>query len=228
MYSERVLPPPDLSANSEYAALQCGFLERAGTYAASSDHAARMRAGAPVFTTVVDGEKFVQYAKLGPLSFRMGAIQVDDCTIMTARLQKGGAQFIWLADAADSDFWSAMNNMSRSRELGFVFQSTDKMWFLPWQAPTSAGALERYRRHVGQKGEAFVHVASSLIADGSIEKSAESAFAGVEVGYRCINILLTRRVKAAVKSVTGAVIVPATSAVAAGAASFAPASSSAQ
>lgn len=79
------------NAPVEHAVLPLGALDRASSYAPFSEDAARMRSATPVFATSIEAE---QVDKLkGSALFRMGAMEVNDCVVMTARVQKGAAQF---------------------------------------------------------------------------------------------------------------------------------------
>lgn len=224
-----VLPPSSGGEiRSEYMPLPWAMLRRAADFAGSVPGARQMRTRAPVLSAAVDRKKLESHASSTLESFRLGAIEGPSCTMMTFRFQKGAAQFVWLADAADPDLWKAMDNMTRSRQLAFVFRDEGDLWFLPWNAPASLGQFEVYRREIGRNSANFLTAAGSAIADGSLTTHLSSVFPGVEVGYRCLNILMTPHLKSVLDSIPGAAMVSPDSAAATGIASIAPSSSTVQ
>lgn len=192
------------SSSIEHAALPLGALDRASSYAPFSGDAAKMRAATPVFVTSIEAG---QVDKLKGLAlFRMGAVEINDCVVMTARVQKGSAQFVWLADATDPDFWAALDNLRRSGQVGFAFVSGDDTYFMPYKIEQPGTAIDRYRRQVGRKGVNFIEAAGSMFKDGTAEQMASSIIPGLPVEYSKVNILSTRRVRAAAEALGGMVV----------------------
>ena len=188
----------------EHAALPLGALDRASSYASFSDDAAKMRSATPVFVASIEAG---QVDKLKGLAlFRMGAIEINDCVVMTARLQKGSAQFIWLADATDPDFWAALDNLRRSGRVGFAFVNGGDTYFMPYKIEQPGTAIDRYRRQLGRKGVNFIAVASSMFKDRTVEQMTSSMIPGLPVECFRVNILSTRRVRAAAEALGGMVV----------------------
>ncbi|MGQ7935452.1 hypothetical protein [Paraburkholderia sp. D1E] len=185
----------------EHVALPFGALDRASTYAPFSEDAAKLRSATPVFVTSIETE-VVDRLK-GLALFRMGGIEVDGCAVVTARIQKGSAQFVWLADATDPDFWSALDTMRKTGRAGFVFINGEDTWFMQYKIEQPGTAIDRYRRQLGRKDVKFLEAAGSLITDGSMKQMASSIIPGLTVEHLQINILATRRVRAAAEALGG-------------------------
>jgi hypothetical protein len=218
-----VLPPSfGEEIGSDHMPLPCAMLRRAADFAGSVRDAREMRTRSPVLTAAVDRQKFETHASSALESFRLGVIEASQCTMMTFRFQKGEAQFVWLADAADPDLWRAMDNMTRSRQLAFVFQEQANLWFLPWNVPSSLGQFGIYRREIGRNSVNFLAAAGGAIANASLATHLSSAFPGVDVKYRCVNILMTPHLKRVLDSIPGTATVSPDSAAAVGFASIAP------
>ena len=218
-----VLPPSfEEGIRSEYMPLPCAMLRRAADFAGSVRDAREMRTRSPVLTVAVDRQKFETHASSALESFRLGVIEASQCTMMTFRFQKGEAQFVWLADAADPDLWKAMDNMTRSRQLAFVFQEQANLWFLPWNVPSSLGQFGIYRREIGRNSVNFLAAAGGAMADANLATHLSTAFSGVAVKYRCVNVLMTPHLKRVLDSIPGTATVPSDSAAAVGFASIAP------
>jgi hypothetical protein len=80
------------SSNSAGKAfLPAGELKAARDFMPHLDDARNLRSAAPVFVTAVDAFQFATH-RSGAGSFRMGAMEFDDCVIVTARLQVGGCR----------------------------------------------------------------------------------------------------------------------------------------
>jgi hypothetical protein len=136
--------------------------------------------------------------------------------MMTFRFQRGAAQFVWLADTADPDLWKALDNMTRCRQLAFVFREEGNLWFFSWNIPSTLGQFGIYRRDIGGDNVNFLTAAGGAIADGSIATHFSSVFPSVEVKYRCINILMTAHLKRVLDSIPGSATVSPGSAAASG------------
>ena len=224
-----VLPPSfGAEIRSEYMPLPWAMIRRAGDFAGSIRDAREMRTRAPVMTAAVDRQKFEAHTSSALESFRVGAIEGPSCTMMTFRFQRGEAQFVWLGDAADPDLWKAMDNMTRSRQLAFVFRIPGNLWFFPWSVSSSLGQFEIFRREIGRNSVNFLAAAGGAIADGSIANHFSSVFPDVEVKYRCMNILMTPHLKRVLDSIPGSVTMSPDSTAATGLASIAPSPSSVQ
>ena len=224
-----VLPPSfGGEVRSEYMPLPWAMLRHAADFAGSVRDARAMRSRAPVLTAAVDRQKLETHASSELEGFRLGAIVGPLCTMMTFRFQKGEAQFIWVADAADPDLWKAMDNIKRTSQLAFVFREQGNLWFFPWNAPSGLEQFEIYRGEIGRNSVNFLAAAGGAIADGSLATRLSSVFPGVEVKYRCMNILMTPHLKGVLDSISGAATVSPDSAAATGIASIAPSSSTVQ
>jgi hypothetical protein len=185
------------SSSADKAFLPAGELKAARDFMPHLDDARDLRSAAPVFVTTVDSSQFETH-RSGAGSFRMGAMEFDDCVIVTARLQMGGMQFIWLADASDDDVWRAIDSMQRTKQAAFVFVpdgDPSDMFFIPWQLPGASGALDRYRRETGRKHGNFLSKARELINSKAVEEGAESVIPGVSLQATRVSLLLTRRLK---------------------------------
>ncbi|MFM0348984.1 hypothetical protein [Paraburkholderia sp. RL17-347-BIC-D] len=190
------------SSSAGNAFLPAGELKAARDFMPHLDDARSLRSAAPVFVTTVDLSQFEAH-RSGAGSFRMGAMEFDDCVIVTARLQMGGMQFIWLADASDNDVWRAIDNMQRTKQAAFVFVpdgNPSDMSFIPWPLAGASSALDRYRRELGHKNGNFLAKARELINSKAVEEGAQSVIPGVSLKVTRVNLLLTKRLKNALAS----------------------------
>jgi hypothetical protein len=177
--------------------LPAGELRAVRDFTRHLDDARKLRSAAPVFVTTADSSQFATH-RSGRGSFRMGAMEFDDCVIVTARLQMGGVQFIWLADASDVEVWRAIDNMQRTRQAAFVFVmdgNGDDILFLPWQLQTPSSGLDRYRREMERSQGTFLTKARELINSKAVEEGAQSVIPGVSLECTRVNLLLTTKLK---------------------------------
>jgi hypothetical protein len=183
--------------NPSKSFLPAGELKAARDFMLHLDDARKLRSAAPVFVATVDSSQFATH-RSGRGSFRMGAMEFDDCVIITARLQMGGLQFIWLADASDVEVWRAIDNMQRTRQSAFVFVTDGddgEMFFVPWQLQTPSSGLDRYRRETERSQGKFLMKARELINSKAVEECAQSVIPGVSLECTRVNLLLTTRLK---------------------------------
>ncbi|WP_341318702.1 hypothetical protein WN982_27245 [Paraburkholderia sp. IMGN_8] len=138
--------------------------------------------------------------------FRLGSMEIDGCVVLTARVQKGSAQFVWLADATDPDVWSGLDNMRKTGQAGFAFINDEDTWFMQYKIEHPGTAIDRHRRQLGRKDADFLRVAGSLIAHGTIQEMVSSIIPGLTVEHSQINILGTRRVRAAAEALGGMLV----------------------
>jgi hypothetical protein len=177
--------------------LPAGELKAVRDFTPHLDDARRLRAAAPVFVTTVDPSQFATH-RSGRGSFRMGVMEFDDCAIITARLQMGAMQFIWLGDASDVEVWRAIDNMQRTRQAAFVFVTDGdegEMFFVPWPLQTPSTGLDRYRREMERSQGTFLTKARELINSKAVEEGAQSVIPGVSLECTRVNLLLTTRLK---------------------------------
>ncbi|MDR5768108.1 MULTISPECIES: hypothetical protein [unclassified Caballeronia] len=183
-----------------FTGVNIGSIERAGDYASLYLEAKRLKASAPVFGSSVDPSMLDSLQ--GASVFRVGAIEFDEITVMTLRMQKGSAQFIWLADAADPEFWTIFDNFKKTGQAGFAFRSgLSDLWFMPYRTKdVGTTAIDQYRRKVDGGDKGFVQLATVLIARQLISFAAASMIPSVPAEFKQVNILATRRVKSVVRT----------------------------
>jgi hypothetical protein len=161
------------SSSAGKAFLPAGELKAARDFMPHLDDARKLRSAAPAFVTTVDPSQFAIH-RSGAGSFRMGAMEFDDCVIVTARLQMGGMQFIWLADASDVEVWRAIDSMQRTKQAAFVFVMEGhegEMLFVPRQLQTPSSGLDRHRREMGRPQGKFLAKVCELISSRAVEEA---------------------------------------------------------
>ncbi|BBU30256.1 hypothetical protein BTHE68_39900 [Burkholderia sp. THE68] len=184
----------DNQADAGHVAFRLGSLERASDYASVFDEAVKLDASAPVFGAWVDPSLLDGLE--GKSVFRVGAIRFDEIVVMTMRMQKGRCQFIWLADAADPEFWAAMDEFRKAGQAGFAFRpSPNDLWFIPYRTDNlGPTVIDPHRAESGREDKGFVQLATVLLARDSISLIATSMIPGVPVEHKQVNVLATRRV----------------------------------
>jgi hypothetical protein len=183
-----------------YTGLHIGTLERASDYVHIYDEAKKLKASAPIFGSAVDGSHLDKLE--GESKFRIGAIQFDEIVVMTMRLQKGRGQFIWLADATDPQFWAMVDDFRKTGQAGLGFRSSPSdIWFMPYRT-TGAGrsAFDMHRKKNGGKDKGFIELVSVLVSREVISSAAASMIPGLDVEYKMVNVLGTRRAKSAIRA----------------------------
>ncbi|WCM24164.1 hypothetical protein NDK50_25365 [Paraburkholderia bryophila] len=120
-----------LERNTDYVPVYGATLDRATKFAELFEDAAAMNARAPVVITAVDPERF-KAATVGNYksSFRIATVEKMGCFVLALCAQVGHAQFIWLADPADPEFWKTIDQAKTTGELGLAFLSPDEAWLL--------------------------------------------------------------------------------------------------
>ncbi|WP_109479688.1 hypothetical protein [Paraburkholderia sp. C35] len=197
----------DSQPNSDYVPVYGALIDRAGKFSELFEDAATMRPGTPVFATAVDPDSF-KAAAIGDYDYRFRIATVENlgCHLLVFCIQVGGAQFIWLADPADPEFWKMIDQAKAEQGLGFAFLSADGAWFQKMSVPRDKAPYERLRGKKASGIMPFAYVAMMLMHDDELEKHFEGMLPGVEVSYRRICVLLTSEVTKAVESIPGAVI----------------------
>lgn len=77
---------------------------------------------------------------------------------------------------------------------------------MPYKIEQPGTAIDRYRRQRGRKGGNFIGAAGSMFKDGTVDRIASSLIQGLPVEYSRVNMLSTRRVRAAAEALGGMVI----------------------
>ncbi|AQH00432.1 hypothetical protein A9R05_15640 [Burkholderia sp. KK1] len=175
-----------------------GYLRQASDFASEFSEAAKLTPTAPVFTGGLTNKRIKKLK--GSSVFRVGAIPFDDCLVMTLRFQKGELLYVWLADASDSDFWSAIDRMRSTGEAGFSFSSEEQVWFSPYRTRDSASELEIYRQALGRAPNGFVLRAATLISSGALSFLTTSMLPGYEVKHAQACVLGTPQVESAAQA----------------------------
>lgn len=186
--------------DSDFTLLSLGGLHLSSELELSSQLKGKVSKDTPILTCPMDASVLdvLQRQKSGG-SFGYGSIPVDDIRLLTIRLQLGGVQIYWLADATDADVWRAMDKWA-------------KVGFAPHVFLTDAGRKERTaafgRSDVDPKAPIIGQYRSlqrasappemwemmtALAASGIIQLQATSDVRGIPLEVVLVNVLVTKR-----------------------------------
>lgn len=172
--------------------IQFGRLERARELAGDSGKSAGLRPDAPVFLMGVDDAMFARHVNASA-AIALGAIQAEECLIVTVEFQLGHALLTWLADPTDPEFWKSVDDVKRSRQIAFACEGDSSTSVRGFDVRSQFG-IEKFRSESGKKGKPFMQEAMSRIALGRVPERGRSLIVGCNVMYSPVSILATRGV----------------------------------
>ena len=196
-----------LERNTDYVPVYGATLDRATKFSELFEDAAAMNSRAPVFCTAVDPERF-KAATVGNYesSFRIATVEKMGCSVLALCAQVGHAQFIWLANPTDPEFWTTIDQAKITGRLGLAFLSPDESWFQTMGIPSGRAPFEKLRGQKARGQTPFSYVAMMMMHADVLKDHFPSTLPGIEVTYRRTCVLLTSAVTTAIGSIPGAVI----------------------
>ncbi|WP_087750443.1 hypothetical protein [Paraburkholderia caledonica] len=197
----------EFQQNTAYVPVYGAALDRATKFVELFEDAAALNARTPVFSTAVDPERF-RIATVGTSAsgFRIATVEKMGCSVLALCAQVGRAQFVWLADPADPEFWATIDEAKTTGELGLAFLSPDEAWFQTMGIPSDRAAFEKLRGRKANGQTPFSYVAMMMMHANGLKDHFAGVLPNVEITYRRTCLLLTSAVTAAIESTPGAVI----------------------
>jgi hypothetical protein len=191
------------SEDSIFGVCSTGAIATAKDFAPYARSAAKLRPSTPVLTANFELDLLKNYARpVGAGCFGFGSIQVDDCILLTMRLQIGALQIYWLADPSDPEVWKSIDQWKKNREAGFALMQGSAAAFFPWeiQGPQTRMTVEQFRGECGkEKAWEFMQGAVALVGSGRVHQGATTDIPGVRLEHVLVNILTTARLEEVAK-----------------------------
>jgi hypothetical protein len=186
---------------TKFGMCQTGAVATAKDLAPYARSAAKLRPATPVLTAMVDLDMLMKHmTKDCAGCFGLGRFKVDDCVLLTMRLQVGTLQIYWLADASDPEVWKTIDAWKKGGMAGFALVQERNAAFFPWEIKGPQNGVEQFRGECG-KGKAweFMQASVKLIESGIVERTATTDIPGVRLEHVLVNILMTDRLAKVVK-----------------------------
>lgn len=164
-----------------------GLVRMAKNFAGTSSFAAKMRPRSPVLVSSIDMARYMEVSRTEGC-FGFGHFRVGDRGVLSFRLQSGGAQVYWLADAADPRAWATVDDI-RKGEVGFMLMQGIDAVFLPLKVHGRKDAVDSVRAKSLSYPGGRSDVASYLADSGMVQRTATSDIPGVELRYVHVSVL---------------------------------------
>jgi hypothetical protein len=155
----------------------------------------------PVLICNVEVESFDELvSQYRATNFEWSFIEMDDCLLITFRLQAGDVQFHWVAHGTDPDVWEAMEMWKRAGRVTTLLRAAvgarrrvligaaDMPPHMPtpssdWHGPDNAPTAETWQKM------------ASVVASGLLPAQATSDIPGIQLRHVFANVLLTKRLE---------------------------------
>ncbi|TXC80595.1 hypothetical protein [Paraburkholderia azotifigens] len=159
----------------------------AKNFTQTSPLAVKMRPRSPILVSSIDMPRFMEVSRTKG-SFGFGHFKVHGRNVLSFRLQSGGAQIYWLADAADRRAWAAIDAIKKG-EAGFVLMQGIDAVFLPWEFSKGRDSIDAIRSESLSHPGGLSDAASVLANSGIVQRFASTDIAGIELSYVHVNLL---------------------------------------
>ncbi|WP_343654392.1 hypothetical protein [Paraburkholderia caribensis] len=153
-----------------------GLVRMAKNFSAKSAFAAKMRPRSPVLVSSIDMARYMEVSRTEGC-FGFGHFRVGDRGVLSFRLQSGGAQVYWLADAADPRAWATVDDI-RMGEAGFMLMQGIDAVFLPWKLDGRKHGIDSVRSESLSHPGGLSDVASYLANSGMVHAYRNNRHSG--------------------------------------------------
>jgi hypothetical protein len=190
--------------DSMFRICEIASIATAKDFAPYGKSAAKLRPSTPVLTSSCELDLLKKYARHdGAGCFGFGCIHVDDCPLLTMRLQIGALQIYWLADPSDPELWKTIDLWKKVGQAGFALAQGSNVAFFSWdmRSPQTGMTVEQFRGECGRnRAWEFMQCAASLAGSGRIQLNATTDIPGVRLEHVLVNILMTERLERVAKA----------------------------
>lgn len=178
---------PNSGSTPDLIPAPMGLVRMAKNFSATSSFAAKMRPRSPVLVCSIDMARYMEVSRTEGC-FGFGHFRVGDRGVLSFRLQSGGAQVYWLADAADPRAWATVDNI-RKGEVGFMLMQGIDAVFLPLKLEGRKDGVDSVRAESLSHPGGLSDVASYLANSGMVQRTATTDIPGMELNYVQVNVL---------------------------------------
>jgi hypothetical protein len=134
--------------DSMFRICEIASIATAKNFAPYGKSAAKLRPSTPVLTASCELDLLKKYARHDRAGcFGFGCIHVDDCPLLTMRLQIGALQLYWLADPSDPEVWKTIDLWKKVGQAGFALAQGSNVAFFSWdmRSPQTGMTVEQFR-----------------------------------------------------------------------------------
>ncbi|ALL68588.1 hypothetical protein K788_0000392 [Paraburkholderia caribensis MBA4] len=147
----------------------------------------QMRPRSPILASSIDMTRYMEVSRTAG-NFGFEHFRAGDWRVLSFRLQSGGAQVYWLADAADPRAWATMDDI-RKGEAGFVLMQGSEAVFLPWKLDGRRDGIESVRAESLSRPGGLSDAALYLVNSCMVQRTTTTDIPGMELSYVHVNLL---------------------------------------